>query len=88
MNKNLALNMGNCHHRRYIPKLIKLTRSGAIKPETILTKTEPIADVIEAYRAFDRREPGWIKVALDTLRGAAAPLRGRARDGERLLTWL
>ncbi len=88
MNKNLALNMGNCHHRRYIPKLIKLTRSGAIRPETILTKTEPIADVIEAYRAFDRREPGWIKVALDTLRGAAAPLRGRARDGERLLTWL
>ncbi len=69
MNKNLAVNMGNCHHRRYIPKLIKLTRSGAIKPETILTKTEPMADVIEAYKAFDRREPGWIKVALDALRG-------------------
>lgn len=52
----------------YIPKLIKLTRSGAIKPETLLTKTEPIADVIEAYKHFDRREPGRLKVALDVLR--------------------
>jgi threonine dehydrogenase-like Zn-dependent dehydrogenase len=68
MNKNLAVNMGNCHHRRYIPKLIKLTLSGAAKPETILTKTAPMGSVIGAYRAFDRRDAGWIKVALDALR--------------------
>jgi threonine dehydrogenase-like Zn-dependent dehydrogenase len=26
--------------------------------------TEPLTDAIEAYRAFDRRESGWIKVEL------------------------
>lgn len=64
MNKNLTLNMGNCHHRRYAPQLIELVRTGAIDPTAILTKAEPLQSVIEAYEAFDRREPGWIKVEL------------------------
>ena len=38
--------------------------SGAINPAEILTQTEPLADTIEAYKAFDRRESGWIKVEL------------------------
>jgi threonine dehydrogenase-like Zn-dependent dehydrogenase len=25
---------------------------------------KPLTDAIEAYKAFDRREPGWIKVEL------------------------
>src|SRR5690606_24807775 len=32
MNKNLTLKMGNCHHRKYIPKLLEMVRSGAINP--------------------------------------------------------
>ena len=38
--------------------------SGASDPARLLTQVEPIDDVIEAYRVFDRREPGWVKVAL------------------------
>jgi threonine dehydrogenase-like Zn-dependent dehydrogenase len=64
MNKNLTIKLGNCNHRRYIPDLIELVRSGRIKPTEILTRSEPLTDVIEAYKAFDKREPGWIKVAL------------------------
>jgi threonine dehydrogenase-like Zn-dependent dehydrogenase len=30
----------------------------------ILTQIEPMQGTIEAYAAFDRREPGWIKVEL------------------------
>src|ERR1051325_6290964 len=30
MNKNLTINMGNCHHRKYIPLLIELVRTGAL----------------------------------------------------------
>ncbi len=30
----------------------------------ILTKGEPIDDAIDAYKAFDKREAGWIKVEL------------------------
>jgi threonine dehydrogenase-like Zn-dependent dehydrogenase len=64
MNRNLTLRMGNCNHRHYIPKLIEEVRNGTISPEDVLTRTEPLTDVLEAYRAFDRREPGWMKVQL------------------------
>jgi threonine dehydrogenase-like Zn-dependent dehydrogenase len=62
--KNVRIHTGNCHHRRYIPHLIELVRTGAIDPTRVLTQEEPLTDVIDAYRAFDRREPGWIKVEL------------------------
>jgi threonine dehydrogenase-like Zn-dependent dehydrogenase len=64
MNKNLSLRMGNCNHRRYAPHLIELVRTGAIDPTEILTQVEPLTKVIPAYEAFDKREPGWIKVEL------------------------
>ncbi|HZS82110.1 MAG TPA: zinc-dependent alcohol dehydrogenase [Stellaceae bacterium] len=72
MNKNLTLRMGNCNHRRYIPHLVELVRSGTIDPKAVLTKTEPLTAAIDAFRAFDRREPGWIKVELLPQRQAAA----------------
>ncbi len=65
MNKNLTLQMGNCNHRRYVPMLVDLVRSGAVNPLDILTQTEPLTDAITAYEAFDKRQPGWIKVELD-----------------------
>ncbi len=65
MNKNLTVKMGNCNHRRYIPRLIDLVRSGAVDPGKILTQREPLTDVIAAYKAFDLRQPGWIKVELE-----------------------
>ncbi|MGK2284782.1 zinc-dependent alcohol dehydrogenase [Pedomonas sp. V897] len=64
MNKNLAINMGNCNHRRYIPHLIELVRRRAINPAAILTHTVPLESAIDAYRAFDARRTGWIKVEL------------------------
>jgi threonine dehydrogenase-like Zn-dependent dehydrogenase len=30
-----------------------------------ITQSEPITDVIAAYEAFDRREPGWVKVKIE-----------------------
>ena len=64
MNKNLTVKMGNCHHRRYIPMLIDLVRRGTMDPAKILTQTEPLTSAIEAYQAFDTRQPGWMKVKL------------------------
>lgn len=66
MEKNLTINTGNCNHRRYIPNLIELVRNGTLLPSEILTQVEPLTSVIEAYKAFDKREPGWIKVKLET----------------------
>ena len=64
MNKNLTINMGNCNHRAYIPRLLSLVRAGAVQPSQILTQLEPLSDAIEAFEMFDRRERGWIKVEL------------------------
>ena len=64
MNKNLTLKMGNCNHRKYVPLLIELVRSGRIDPLQVLTQVEPMTDAIEAYKAFDLRQPGWLKVAM------------------------
>ena len=64
MNKNLTLRGGNCNHRKYIPKLLGMMRSNRVSLETILSNTEPLTDAIEAYKVFDRRAPGWMKVEL------------------------
>lgn len=65
MNKNLTIKMGNCNHRKYIPELIELVRTGALDPSAILSQQRALENVIDAFKSFDKREPGWIKVELD-----------------------
>jgi threonine dehydrogenase-like Zn-dependent dehydrogenase len=64
LDKNLTIKTGNTPHRKYIPDLIELVEAGVIDPADVLTQTEPLSDAIEAYKAFDRRESGWVKVEL------------------------
>ncbi|MBV9103583.1 MAG: alcohol dehydrogenase catalytic domain-containing protein, partial [Candidatus Eremiobacteraeota bacterium] len=77
MNRNLTLRMGNCNHRKYLWKAVSWVKNGTLSPERILTELEPIAGAIEAYEAFDTRQPGWIKVALDPT---------KQRDGREVAT--
>ncbi|HVE05785.1 MAG TPA: zinc-dependent alcohol dehydrogenase [Paraburkholderia sp.] len=65
MNRNLSLKMGNCNHRSITPKLVELVRSGSFDPIAVLTQREPMINVIDAYKAFDKREAGWMKVKLE-----------------------
>lgn len=64
MNKNLTIKMGNCNHRTYIPTLIDAVIAGQVDPLKVLSQIEAMESVIDAYKAFDQRRPGWIKVAL------------------------
>jgi threonine dehydrogenase-like Zn-dependent dehydrogenase len=64
MNKNLTLKMGVCNHRKYLPELIELVRTGALDPSRVLTQEKALRNVIEAFKAFDKREPAWVKVEL------------------------
>lgn len=64
MNKNLTINSGNCNHRKYIPDLVAMVESGEVDPIRVLSHVEPMTDVIEAYKQFDLRKPGWVKVEL------------------------
>ena len=65
MNKNLTIKMGNCHHRKYLPHLVELVRSGTVDPLKVLTKREPMTSAIEAYKTFAEHRPGWVKVELE-----------------------
>src|SRR5690606_5440665 len=64
MNKNITINMGNCHHRKYIPRLIELTLNGRFDPTSVLTHVHAMGNAIDAFKAFDQRASGWIKVEL------------------------
>lgn len=64
MNKNITINMGNCNHRKYIPMLIDIVESSIIELPELPSQVEPFSKIIDAYKAFDMRESGWIKVEL------------------------
>jgi threonine dehydrogenase-like Zn-dependent dehydrogenase len=65
INKNLTIRMGICNHRRYMEVLIEHILAGRLEPTKVLTQFEPMTDVIGAYKAFDQRQPGWMKVELE-----------------------
>lgn len=65
MNKNLTLAMGNCNHRKYVPRLLEMIAAGLADPARLLTRSEAMTGAIEAYQAFDQRRPGWLKVKLE-----------------------
>ena len=72
MEKNLTLKMGNCNHRKYISMLLDKVLTGVLNPEKVLTQTEPMTGALDAYKAFDTRQPGWIKVELKPAASIAA----------------
>lgn len=67
MNKNLTVRMGNCDHHRVTPQLIDMVAAGQFDPTRFVTQREPLASVIDAYRTFDLREDGWLKVEISDL---------------------
>ena len=44
--------------------LVDMIESGSINLQKIFTQQEPLMSAIKAYKAFDRRQPGWVKVEL------------------------
>src|SRR5204863_4954307 len=55
MMKNLTITMGNCNHRRYIPMLVELTRSGTVDPSALITEVTDARGAVDAYEQFDLR---------------------------------
>jgi 2-desacetyl-2-hydroxyethyl bacteriochlorophyllide A dehydrogenase len=47
------------------PALVPLVESGRIRPEEVLTHRLPLSEAAEAYRLFETREDGCLKVLLD-----------------------
>jgi threonine dehydrogenase-like Zn-dependent dehydrogenase len=65
LNRNITVKAGNCNHRRYVPGLLSRIASGGADPTTICTQQQDMPSAIQAYEAFDRRDPGWTKVTLE-----------------------
>jgi threonine dehydrogenase-like Zn-dependent dehydrogenase len=48
-----------------MPELIALVRSGRLRPERTISHRMKLSDGAEAYRLFDRREAGTLKMILE-----------------------
>ena len=51
MNKNLTIRMGNCNHRRYLPRLLDPVASGVVRPTEFITQTGTPEDASAPTRA-------------------------------------
>lgn len=47
-----------------LPKLLRLVTSGVFDPSVVLTQQIPMSSAIEAYKEFDKRTEGGVKVEL------------------------
>jgi threonine dehydrogenase-like Zn-dependent dehydrogenase len=63
--KDLTVRAGNCNHRKYVSMLMNVVAGGVVDPTVVLTEKEPLTDVIDAYRMFDEKKPGWMKVEVE-----------------------
>jgi threonine dehydrogenase-like Zn-dependent dehydrogenase len=80
MAKNLTLRMGDCPHRRYLPRLLRWVSNGTIRPSRILSQKTGLDGAVDAYRQFASHRDGWLKVEL--LPDSSARTRTRTERGE------
>jgi threonine dehydrogenase-like Zn-dependent dehydrogenase len=64
MEKNVTVTMGNCNHRAYFPLLLDWVQEEKIDLVPFMTQTMPFDEIVEAYKHFDKRDDGWLKIAL------------------------
>jgi glutathione-independent formaldehyde dehydrogenase len=66
--KDVTIGMGRDHGKRYNAHLRDLMVAGRVKPSLIVSHRLPLADAADAFRRFDRRQDGYLKVILDPSR--------------------
>jgi threonine dehydrogenase-like Zn-dependent dehydrogenase len=62
--KNLTFRIGGCSVQCHWPELVRLLRGGRLHPERMISHTMPLAEGAEAYRLFDERAAGALKMVL------------------------
>lgn len=64
MNKGLTFKMGQTHVPRYLSLLLNKILEGAIDPSKIITHRIKLKNASKAYRTFNNKEEGCIKVVM------------------------
>jgi threonine dehydrogenase-like Zn-dependent dehydrogenase len=62
--KGLTFRIGTCSVPEHWPALIPLIRQGRLHPERFITHTMPLSEGTEAYRLFDARMDGALKMVM------------------------
>ena len=89
--KGLTFKMGQTHVQKYMRPLLDLIEQNKIDPSAIITHRVPLANAAEAYKTFEARANGCVKVVLKPQelptppREAEAP--ARAGRGVALEEW-
>jgi 2-desacetyl-2-hydroxyethyl bacteriochlorophyllide A dehydrogenase len=60
----LTFRAGTCSVPEELPALFPLVQSGRLKPERYISHRLPLSDGVEAYRLFEAREAGALKMVL------------------------
>jgi 2-desacetyl-2-hydroxyethyl bacteriochlorophyllide A dehydrogenase len=66
--KNLTFRIGVCPIPELWDELVPLVQAGRLRPERVFTHRLPLSDGAEAYRIFDQKREGVLKVLLDPSR--------------------
>jgi threonine dehydrogenase-like Zn-dependent dehydrogenase len=62
--KSLTFRIGLCSVQDLWPTLVPLVREGRLHPERMISHRMPLSEGAEAYRLFDAREAGALKMVL------------------------
>jgi len=71
MEKGLTMAGGQVHVQKYWKQLLEYIQTGKFDPTFVITHTMPLEKADIAYRMFDQKEDGMVKVVLKTM---ASPL--------------
>jgi threonine dehydrogenase-like Zn-dependent dehydrogenase len=62
--KNMTFRIGTCSVQCHWRELIRLIQGGRLHPERVVSHHMPLSQGAEAYRLFDARENGALKMVL------------------------
>jgi threonine dehydrogenase-like Zn-dependent dehydrogenase len=72
MEKGLSMAGGQTPVQKYWPTLLPLVQSGKLDPTIVITQTLGLGEAPEAYKHFNAKDDGWIKVLLKPARDPEA----------------
>ena len=62
--KGIGVKAGQTHVQKFMPELLTFIEEGKLSPEIIISHRMPLADAVEGYKMFDKKEDNCRKVVL------------------------